>query len=76
MVSVELQNFGSCPCVYGVPFGTFALASNKLTFLAMTTLASPHLAFLAIRNGCGLLGRVEGVDMWVYRNGRRQRLTG
>ena len=41
----------SRPCVYGVPFGTFALASYLRAFAAMAALASSRFAFLAKRNG-------------------------
>ena len=65
-----------CPCVHGVPFGMFALASYILAFAEKTALAIYRLPVSAKRNGGGLIGRAEGGDLWVFRNGRRQRLTG
>ena len=53
--------------MYEVPFGAFALVSYVLVFTVMTALASSCLAFQAKRNGGGLIDRVEGIDMWVYR---------
>ena len=51
------------------------LASLLLAFALMTALASSRLAFVAKRNGGGLIVRAAGTEACFFRNSNRQRLT-